>query len=202
MRTFGLFMVVPMWLLGSVPACAQAVVFDSYADYVAEQGREAGEFVDAFPVLGRFTFEFEQDGRRQRVRGQDIWGFTYRGVLFRIHHHAAMPMRLMARGEVCYYENGFAHLDMQRDRKEAGFYEHGYQACLSTDLEAPMVPASFSEEEAPPEATAFCTARPALRHLCGCIGAGQDIGRTRQCVVDYEVAMEEVREAERSSFHE
>ena len=73
-------------------------------------GEPVGEFVDLYPVFGQWTLFFIKDGLERKVKCKDIWGFTYKGILFRITDEGPIPVRLMTEGQVCYYENGIAHL--------------------------------------------------------------------------------------------
>ncbi|MFT3884288.1 MAG: hypothetical protein QM724_02305 [Flavobacteriales bacterium] len=126
-------------------AAAQTVVYPAYEQYVQHRGDTLGDFVEAYPVLGRFVLVFGKDDGQERVHSRRIWGFTYNGVLFRIREADSMPVRLMAKGAICYYENGLAHLEMQRDHVEQAFFNDGERSYLSKDLQSEIVPAHFTE---------------------------------------------------------
>lgn len=153
-------------------------------------GEPVGEFVDLYPIMGAWTLIFEKDGAKRKVKCKDIWGFTYKGVLFRISDEGPIPVRLMTEGEVCYYENGFAHLYMQRDNSELAGFEVGYSAYLSKDIKGPIVPALFTSEDERSVSAKFREQYPSLEPLFTCIGGTDDMANTRQCVVDFEAGRE------------
>jgi hypothetical protein len=149
-------------------------------------GEAVGEFVDIFPVMGQWTLLFEKDGAKRKVKCKDIWGFLYKGVLFRINDEGPIPVRLMTEGAVCYYENGFAHLRMVRDGLEVATYDVGNAAYLSKDLKGPIVPARFKVDDTRSVSSRFRTEYPMLEPLYRCIGEGEQMDPIRQCVVDFE----------------
>lgn len=177
---------------------AQAFVHTTPDEYLAQRtydptlpiGEPVGEFVDLYPVFGQWTLFFVKDGVERKVKCKDIWGFTYKGVLFRITDEGPIPVRLMTEGQVCYYENGIAHLKMQRDNVELAEYEIGQSAYISKDIKSPIVPARFKEGDKRSISGRFRIDHPELDALCECIGATEDMDRTRQCVVDFEAGVE------------
>ncbi len=153
-------------------------------------GEAVGEFVDLYPVMGQWTLFFEKEGAKRKVKCKDIWGFTYKGILFRIDEEGNIPVRLMTEREVCYYENGFAHLRMLRDTSELAGYEYGHSAYLSKDIKGAIVPAIFSKDDDRTASGKFRLTYPGLEPLFMCIGATDDMTTIRQCVVDFEAGLE------------
>jgi hypothetical protein len=152
-------------------------------------GEPVGDFVDLYPWLGHWTLVFEKDGVERKVKCKDIWGFTYKGVLFRISNEGPIPVRLMTEGLVCYYENGYAHLVMQRDSTENAGFDVGYASYLSKDIKSPIVPAVFKEDDVRTESSRFRSEYPMLEPLFKCIGEKQEMDPIRQCVVDLEAGL-------------
>lgn len=173
-----------------LPLAAQTMLYRTVADHQANVGEDAGTYTDIIPVMGRWTLVFQKDGAEHRVRCKDIWGFTYKGVLFRISPQGDIPVRLMVRNTVCYYENGFAHLTMQRDNTEHAGYDYGCQSYLSRHLEGEVVPAIFKEGDGRSASGRFRQAHAQFEPLFQCIGDRDDMDNTRQCVVDFEAALE------------
>ncbi|MBL7953092.1 MAG: hypothetical protein JNM62_15390 [Flavobacteriales bacterium] len=159
------------------------------ADPFLPLGEPVGEFVDLYPNMGQWTLLFEKDGVKRKVKCKDIWGFMYKGVLFRINDEGPIPVRLMVEGNVCYYENGFAHLYMQREDAELGTFDVGYASYLSKDIRSPIVPAVFKEGDTKTVSGRFRTEYPALEPLFSCIGAQEGMDPVRQCVVDFEAGL-------------
>jgi hypothetical protein len=159
------------------------------ADPYLPIGEAVGEFVDLYPNMGQWTLLFEKDGVKRKVKCKDIWGFMYKGVLFRINEEGPIPVRVMTEGAVCYYENGFAHLYMQRNDTELGEFEVGHGSYLSKDLRGPMVPAIFKDDDTRSVSGRFRTEYPQLEPLFKCIGDRDQMDTTRQCVVDFEAGV-------------
>lgn len=181
-------------LFGMQLANAQAYLLFDVETYLKERtadpykpiGEPVGEYVDLYPAMGQWTLLFEKDGVKRKVKCKDIWGFLYKGVLFRINDEGPIPVRLMTEGAVCYYENGFAHLKMLRDDLEIAPYEVGNAAYLSKDLKGQIVPARFQEGELRSVSARFRTEYPMLEPLYRCIGEQAEMDPIRQCVVDFE----------------
>ena len=181
-------------LVGTQLANAQAYLLSDAEAYLKERtadpfkpiGEPVGEYVDLFPAMGQWTLLFEKDGVKRKVKCKDIWGFLYKGVLFRINDEGPIPVRLMTEGAVCYYENGFAHLKMLHDDLEIAPYEVGNAAYLSKDLKGQIVPARFQEGDLRSVSARFRTEYPMLEPLYRCIGDQGDMDPIRQCVVDFE----------------
>lgn len=176
---------------------AQAYLLPDAETYLKERttdpykpiGESVGEYVDLFPAMGQWTLLFEKDGVKRKVKCKDIWGFMYKGVLFRINDEGPLPVRLMTEGSVCYYENGLAHLYMQRDSTETASFELGHAAYLSKDIRGPIVPAVFKENDIRSVSGRFRTEYPGMEPLFKCIGTQAEINPIRQCVVDFEAGV-------------
>lgn len=167
----------------------QAIAFASYADYQAAKGDTVGTFVDLAPSMGQHTLVFSRNSEKRKIPCRNLWGFVFKGVLFRIEEEFHLPVRLMTKGAVCYYENGYAHLVMQRDGTELSFYDIGYQNYLSHDLGSSIVRAVFKAGDRSSSGK-FRAAFPQYESLCTCIGDRDELDHTRQCVVDFEASLE------------
>jgi hypothetical protein len=172
-------------------AMAQGMLFRTYEEKASGKGEAFTGSIEVVPLLGRFVAVYTGAEGKVRVPCKDLWGFEYKGVMFRIEPEGYLPVRLMTHGTVCYYENGFAHLQMQRDSTEAAGFTYGHQSYLSKDLQGEIVPAVFTEKDERSSSARFRQAHPEYAALFACIGDQQDMDRTRQCVVDFEVDMEE-----------
>ncbi|MBK9628794.1 MAG: hypothetical protein IPO56_14165 [Flavobacteriales bacterium] len=152
-------------------------------------GEPVGDFVDLYPSLGQWTLLFIKDGKERKVRCKDIWGFTYKGVLFRINDEGPIPVRLMVEGSLCYYENGMAHLIMQRDSTEIATFDIGHASYLSKDIKGAIVPAIFKDGDTRSVSGRFRTEYPKMEALFNCIGTHDEMDPIRQCVVDHEAGL-------------
>ncbi|MBS1568284.1 MAG: hypothetical protein JST45_02470 [Bacteroidetes bacterium] len=174
-------------------AVAQNALFRSYAEYAAAKGEAVDGAIDVEPSWGRFAVVFAKEGREQRIATRKVWGFMNNGALYRIEPQGHLPVRLMAQGAIWYWENGLAHLRMQRDSTAAAAVEYGQAAYLSRDVQGPIVPAVFKADDSSSPSAKFKAAWPAYGALLEQIGEGGNMERVRQLVVEYEVAVEEGR---------
>lgn len=185
-----LLMALPAWQVVQAQAYllsdAEAYMRERTTDPFKPIGEPVGEYVDLYPAMGQWTLLFEKDGVKRKVKCKDIWGFLYKGVLFRINDEGPIPVRLMTEGVVCYYENGFAHLRMLRDDIEAATYDVGNAAYLSKDLRGPIVPAKFKVDDTRSPSGRFRMEYPMLEPLYRCIAERDEMDPIRQCVVDFE----------------
>ncbi|MBX2983801.1 MAG: hypothetical protein KF843_14075 [Flavobacteriales bacterium] len=172
---------------------AQNVIYRSYGEYVENKGEQVDGLIDVVPNMGRFVVAYENAGSKKHVPTRKVWGFLNDGFLYRIEPEGKLPVRLMAQGPICYWENGLAHLRMQRDSTEAAIVEYGYASYLSRDLQSEIVPAHFTADDTKSPSAKFRQAWPAYSELLDRIGEGTDMDSVRQCVVDYAVAVEEGR---------
>lgn len=179
-------------LLFGLTAQTQTIIFRTAEDLDAGRGEKKGDVVDVAPVMGRMVLVLADGEGRERIPCKAIWGFRYKEALFRIEPGSQLPVRLMSQHTLCYYENGLAHLTMQRDRSEAATFEFGEPSYLSLDRRSEIVPARF-QGALSKSGQRFREAHPELRALLDCIGEGTDLEHNRQCVVDHEVAQEEAR---------
>ena len=186
-RTVLLFSVV---LYGALSfAQPEAVLYPTYAAFERDTGEVVGAYVDLLPVVGKYVLVFKTNTGRRKVQCDELWGFRYKDALFRIEGERHLPVRLMTKGGVCYYENGPAHLRMLRDGKEMDFYELGDPSYLSRNLQGEIVRAVFAEG-GQTSSGRFRTAHPQLEPLFNCLGDRDELDHTRQCVVDFEAALE------------
>lgn len=173
-------------------AWAQGQVFRTEADYPGAGMAVDGE-VGLEPRMGRFVLTYAVDGKPKVTPCRQLWGFQYGSALYRIAPEGHVPVRLMAQGAVFYWENGFAHLHMQSDSVEAAHFEFGRASYLSRDVKGEIVPACFKGKGMTKESERFKAEWPAYAGMLDCIGTGANMDSTRQCVVEYEVAVEEGR---------
>lgn len=182
-------------IVAAAAAMAQHVLFRNYGEYVGKAGEHVEGLINVEPHWGRFMVVYEQDGRTERIPTRKVWGFLNNGFLYRIEQAGKLPVRLMAQGAIQYWENGLAHLRIQQDSTGASGFEYGYASYLSRDLQSVIVPAVFKPDDAKSLSAKFKAAWPAYQDLLEQIGAGTDMEKVRQWVVDYEVAVEEGRVA-------
>ena len=166
----------------------RTVIYRSYDAFRSGNGEESGTYKDIRKKGGVYELRLQRDGHTHEVKCTEIWGLTVNDVLFRIHPVDGVPVRLMAQGAVCYYENGFAHLRMQRTGSELEPSGPGSRSYLGRTLDGEVVPAVFKDDDGP--SARFRSGNPQLEPLFHCIGEHDDLNNTRQCVVDFEAMLE------------
>lgn len=174
-------------------AHGQSTMYRSYEEYAQQRGEAVDRITEVVPSMGRFVLRYGQGGTTRQVPVRKLWGFMNRGVLYRIEQQDMLPVRLMAQGAIFYWENGFAHLRMQRDSMAAAAFDYGHACYLSRDVKGAIVPAVFKPDDTKSASAQFKALWPAFQHLLDEIGDGGDMDRVRRLVVDYEVAVEEGR---------
>ena len=189
MRALVLLLFVACSLVGR--AQGTVTLFHSHEELLQGRGKDGGEFVDTRVHMGRHVLVLRQDGKEVKVPFKKLWGFSLNLMLFRVLEPDQVPLRVMLQGGLCYYEPGLAHLRMWRDSSTTAMVERGPLAYLSRDLSSPIIPAEFGSEEDPMRGDAFRREHPQFEQLFACIGKGEDVEHTRQCVVDFEVLLEQ-----------
>lgn len=186
-------LIAALLLPSALGVLGQDVLYRSPVEYAESRGQVVEGPIRVEPYLGRFVVLCRKDGKRMRTPARKVWGFMNRGALYRIEREGFLPVRLMAQGPICYWENGLAHLHMQRDSVEVSAIEYGAPAYLSHDLGSEIVPALFKPDDTRSPSGKFRLAWPGYAALLERIGEDSDMDRIRQAVVDYNVAVEEGR---------
>ena len=100
---------------------SQDKVFKTYQDYLNNAGVEIEEFVWAPETYNKVKVVFTKPGGgKVRYKAKQIWGFTYKGHLFR--STGRQFGMLYDTGKVCYYINAVAALSMLRNNSNEGVY--------------------------------------------------------------------------------
>lgn len=121
--------ILTILLFLSVRALSQLTVYKSFIDF--KQGN--GESYDSLYFRGyshstyaNLKLFFKGENKRKektKVKCKKIWGFTYKGKLFRCTKKG-IPLMLVNEGKIFYYENGVAHLYLL-DGSDTGWYGKG-----------------------------------------------------------------------------
>lgn len=121
---------------------AQTGYFKTYQDYLDNKMTEMKEksiyFGHASEKL-QIVFK-DKDGKKVKMDGSEIWGFKFKGGLFRVGglYHENF-YKVISQGESIYYQNGPAHFEMLKYDKKEGT-KFGFYNALSNDLNSDIVP--------------------------------------------------------------
>ena len=113
-------------------------MFSSLEDERFEKGETVGDFIGYDWTLGRLvllTYVDKKNSRRHPAN--DYWGFRVGDHNYRIVD--SKVYRILDKGNGIYYENGFAHMNMQMDDEGESDVELGSYSFLSKTLESEIV---------------------------------------------------------------
>lgn len=131
---------------------------------------------------------FKKAGEKEKVKYSEIWGFLYKGELFRIDKHfenRQVATRVIEVGNIVYYENGWAHLQMLENNTNEGEYSAGYMAYISNDLNSEMTPLPVTRGDAKSMYKKFMEKNPQHAKLYDCIDKSRTMDVMRQCTEEY-----------------
>lgn len=102
-----------LFLLAFLPliSSAQIKVYETYDDYVEHKAIVYKEFRKGIMDNRNMMMVIDTSDKKIYVTTAGLWGFEYKGMLFRFDPYINGWYRLISQGKLCYYENGFAHLD-------------------------------------------------------------------------------------------
>ncbi len=180
------FIVILFSTILSLVANAQTGIYDTYEDFKKDNMRVMKDVARANYAMGKYTIVFEDnDGKDVKVKAKNIWGFKYNGHLFRTDHVGNIAM-VVVQDDFVYYENGGAHLQMLRTKKNEGDFTSGYGCYLSKDLGSGMTPLPGATiSDARKMYKNFKEDNPQYEELYECIGKRTNYEHVRKCVEQY-----------------
>ncbi len=170
-------------LAGSIAANAQTGFYYTYQDYLNDSIQSMSDISRVGHTLGRVNIIFENNkGKEEKVKASAMWGFMYKGHLFRSDKFGSVAM-VVVQDSFIYYENGLAHLDMLRYNLKEGNFSAGYACYLSKDLGSEMCPVpSAPMSDARKLYKKFKEDHPQYAELFECIGKKTNYEHVRFCV--------------------
>ena len=114
------------------------IMFSSMEGERMEKGENVGDFIGYDWTLGKLTLLTYVDKKNSRRHpANDFWGFRVGDHNYRIVDSKAY--RILDKGNGIYYENGFAHMNMQMDNEGESDVELGSYSFLSKTLDSEIV---------------------------------------------------------------
>ncbi|MFT4526702.1 MAG: hypothetical protein ACI85F_002879 [Bacteroidia bacterium] len=114
------------------------IVFQTLDEERFDKGQNVGDFIGYDWTLGKLTLLTFIDKRNSRRHSaKDLWGFKVGDQTYRIVE--ARAYRVLDKGNGVYYENGFAHMNMQMDDEGESDVELGSYSFLSKSLDSEIV---------------------------------------------------------------
>jgi len=174
-------------ILMSLFSNAQVTVFRTFEDFQNEEGEMYDDYHSYLHKMGAVTLKFINDKNKVKIHCDDMWGFIYKDVLFRIDKRTSQPTRVINSGKIIYYENGIAHLGMIRDNTTKGSFSIGYYCYLSKDINSEMVPFPTTLiSDARKKINNFKLDNPEYNELFDCIEKNYNYQNVRICTVKFE----------------
>lgn len=170
---------------------SQSTVYKTFEDY--QNG--IGEHFDEYKGFGStFHFSylvFKRDSKKIKVKYRDVWGFTIKDAFFRMNHDASprIPLRVLSIGEIVYYENGPAYMEMIRKNSNQSYVYEGFYCYISQSINSKVfpMPYSFDKKETVEDYMAtFLSSSPQYKKLFYCIGKDYNVRKIGNCVKEFE----------------
>lgn len=167
---------------------AELIIYNTYEDYIQKKGvLYDSEYWGWYHSVGKVTLIFKGK-QKVKVKCKKVWGFAYKGVLFRNHMEYGQPTRLISGNKIHYYESGMAHLSMAHNNSTSGLFPVGYYCYFSKTLDGLIIP--IPKQQSLSTATKpfkkFKEQNPQYTSLFDCIGKDYDYIKIRSCVEKFE----------------
>jgi hypothetical protein len=168
-------------------ANSQITVYTSYDDFINKKGKTYEGFQYHTATNKNFKLLFKSDGKKTVISCKDIWGFTYKDVLFRVDRTDNQPARVVSDEKIVYYENGGAHIKMLKNYSSEAEISFGYFCYLSRDLTSDFVPMpAFLANKSRQGYNSFKEKNPQYKELFDCIEKDYDYKKVRICIEEFE----------------
>ncbi|HRF79898.1 MAG TPA: hypothetical protein PL070_07400 [Flavobacteriales bacterium] len=164
----------------------EVTMFSTYEDFAAKNGRNYQYFTAFQQVMGKVNLLLQHNGEKEKLKCADIWGFRYRDALFRIDHRYEHPVKLISYGNMCYYENGPAHLTMMRTGSSTADFSLGAYCYVSVDLKDELFQFSGLKKDAKNAREHFEQKDPMYRSYFDCVGHTNSVSTHRDCITQFE----------------
>lgn len=119
---------------------SQVELYRTYKDFLNESGEEYTDVMMAVLSSNGVTFRFFQGEEKTKVKSKAMWGFKFKGVLFRSDIKNNTFMCVMSTDKIVYYTHGQAYFDKIRggtDRVGA-VLGYGNYAYLSEEINSEL----------------------------------------------------------------
>ena len=173
-------------LIAGICSYSQGQIFKTYEEYL----NKTGEAYDEESVkTSESSFGFmkiilkKADGNTVRYRPNDIWGFTFKGQLFRTTGRQFAMLR--DTGKVCFYVSGLGAIDAFLSTNGWGTHMLSSSDCFLSvgDINAKLYGLP-SENKFKKDLPALKKEHPELQSIIDC-AKGEPPGRVRGCVLAY-----------------
>jgi len=153
--------------------------YDAYVEGTGEVHSNCEYFsFDKKAVSRELSFR-EGNGKDLWISTGNIWGFKFKGQLYRIFEKEKSPVCLVINGDLCYYETGSAYLD--EDTATCGNFVY-----VSKDLRTPLYRLIKDQSSDKKEALRFSTDYAEFATFFACLDPKKYQAKmVRDCVNQY-----------------
>ncbi|MCC6700766.1 MAG: hypothetical protein IT221_04535 [Fluviicola sp.] len=138
MKTIKLILVLSI-LFFTHNSHAQFKVYRTFEDAQNDIGEEYDDYSGYFHAMGSVRLKLLKDSIETTVECKNIWGFTYKGAIFRVEKKYSQPAIILSNNNIVYYENGLAHLHMLKFNSNNAEVNVGQACYISTDINSEMI---------------------------------------------------------------
>jgi len=168
--------------------------YNTYTDYIGDKGVSQGEYKKwKFSSFTGIILFLDDDGDKVKVFLKDIWGFEYKGYLFRVFREK-LPAMVVEKGEMLYYESGIAHLEMLTKHKTTGEFSLGPYCFVSFGLNGEVISCPVQKHSSLPYKyfKKYRKTHPQYEGVLKCLDdCDFDYKIVRLCVINYNKNLEE-----------
>ncbi len=171
MKTRLLFAILLFPLLSTAQEKTRAIVYRSEKDHQNGNGVLCRDYAGTTNVGFKHYAHFAQEKKMLRLKWEELWGFEWRGDLFRCGPYD-LPVRLVEEGPICFWQAGSIY--------------------ISKGLHGELIPVVHADRHGGPaerkkvkDYVRFQRSEPALDRLCQCIDSSNDRMLVRRCVEEY-----------------
>lgn len=181
-------------LFCSCLASSQVSIYKTYEDFQNGSSIDYDNLKKLLLYDQQVKLLLSSDGVVKKLGTKDIWGFLYKDVLFKVDHESGGHdlVRVMSKGKLTYYENGWAHIQMIFHKRNSAFFnaKQGYESYVSKDLNSLLIPLSHGAnyidiKRAKKRRKNFLEKYPEYNELIKC-AKNSGIERIRRCVTRFE----------------
>ena len=138
-KAFSLLLFLGFCIQFIAVAQEDVITYKIFDDYKLERGVNIGQLQGLkISIFGKVTLITNFNGSKEKLPLEDVWGFSYKGELFRVFK-GLLPAKLVDKGSLNYYENGIAHLDMLMNNTSNGEFSNGPYCFFSFGIDGEIV---------------------------------------------------------------
>lgn len=171
MKTLLLFALLFFPLFAAAQEKGKAIVYRSLSDHQNANGIACKDYIGTTNVGFKHYAHFSQEKKMLRLKWEQLWGFEWRGDLFRCGPYD-LPVRLIEEGPICFWQAGSVY--------------------ISKGVHGELIPIGHADRDgdtasrrSAKEYRHFRGSEAALAQLCDCIDTSNDRMLARRCVEEY-----------------